>query len=51
MDYGNSRELKGNKLTGFKQKDLDAFNKMYDELGETQFRTFLTKIAGLESRW
>ena len=51
IDQGNSRELNGNKLIGFKQKDLDAFNEMYDELGETQFRTFLTKIAGLESRW
>ena len=50
-DDFNTKELKGNKLTGYKQKDLDTFNKMYDELGETQFRTFLTKIAGLESRW
>lgn len=41
----------GKKLSGYRQQDLDAFNKMYDELGELDFREFLTKIAGLESRW
>ena len=41
----------GKKLSGYKQQDLNAFNKMYDELGESDFREFLTKIAGLESKW
>ena len=35
----------------FKLPTLDKFNKMYDELGEKDFREFLTKIAGLESKW
>lgn len=39
------------KFSGYRQKDLDAFNKMYDQLGESDFREFLTKIAGLESKW
>ena len=38
-------------FTGYNKQDLDKFNKMYDELGEKDFREFLTKIAGLESKW
>lgn len=38
-------------FTGYNKQDLDKFNKMYDEMGESNFREFLTKIAGLESRW
>lgn len=41
----------GKLFTGYRKQDLDSFNKMYDELGEKDFREFLTKIAGLESKW
>lgn len=44
-------KVKGKIFTGYKKQDLDAFNNMYDELGEIDFREFLTKIAGLESKW
>ena len=44
-------KYKGKKFSGYRQQDLNIFNKMYDELGESNFREFLTKIAGLESKW
>ena len=47
----STKSTKGKKLSGYIQQDLEQFNQMYDELGETKFREFLTKIAGLESRW
>lgn len=42
---------KGKVFTGYKKQDLDAFTTMYDSVGDEHFREFLTKIAGLESKW